>query len=45
MESWLSTPLLEVSEAVGKSRTMGKQLYSGDGNRDGEEADSGRVIS
>ena len=38
-------PLLEVSEATGKSRAIGKQLYSGDGNRDGEETDGGRFIS
>ena len=38
-------PLLEVSEAVGNSRPIGKQLYSGDGNRDGEETDGDRFIS
>ena len=37
--SWLSMPLLDVSEAGAKSRTVGKQLNPGDGYRDGEEAD------
>lgn len=45
MEWWLSTPLLEASEAVGKSRAIGKQLYSGNGNRDDDEADGDRFIS
>ena len=45
MGSWLRVPLLEVPETVGKSRTLGKQLYSGDGNRDDEEADGDRFIS
>lgn len=45
MESWLSTPLLEVSEAAGKSRMVGKKLYSGDGNRHGEGADGVRFMS
>lgn len=45
MESWLNTPLLEVSEIAGKSRAVGKQVYSGDGNRDGEEADGVRFMS
>lgn len=38
-------PLLDVSEAAGKSRTVGKQLYSGNGNREGEEVDGVRFIS
>ena len=44
MESWLSSPLLEVSEAAGKSRTVGKQLYSGNGNKDGEEVGGVRFM-
>lgn len=44
-EWWLNTPLLEASEAVGKSRAVGKQLYSGNGNRDDDEADGERFIS
>ncbi len=45
IDSWLRTPLLEVSDAAGNSRAMGKQLYSGDGNRGGEEVDGDRFIS
>ena len=45
MDWWLSTPLLEASVAVGKSRAIGKQVYSGDGNRDDDEADGDRFIS
>ena len=39
IESWLSIPLPEACEAAGKSRMIGKQLYSGDGWREGEEDD------
>ena len=45
MDSWLSTLLFELSVGGGKSRTSGKQLYSGDGNKDEEEADGDRFIS
>lgn len=38
-------PLLDVSEAAAKSRTVGKQLYSGDGYRDGEEVDGVMIRS
>ena len=45
LEPWLSKPLLETSEVAVKSRTAGKQLYSGDGYRDGEEANGVRFMS
>lgn len=45
VESWLSIPLLEASEVAVKSRTVGKRLYSGDGYRDGEEAEGVRFMS
>ena len=43
-ESWPSPPLVAISEVAGNSRTVGKQ-YSGDGYRDGEEADGVKFTS
>lgn len=45
LDLWLGKPLLEASEVAVKSRTAGKQLYSGDGYRDGDEADGDRFMS
>ena len=38
-------PLLECSEIAVRPPILWKQLYSGDGNSDGEEADDARFIS
>ena len=45
MESWLRRSLLEFPDVVWKLRRVWKQSYSGNGNRDGDEADGVSFMS